>query len=65
VDSADAIANIEPYDVYILDEADLTAERYISFDDDGNLNGLFNLTRASKIFFFSATMPKYFKELFS
>jgi hypothetical protein len=47
-----------------LDEADLTAERFITFDDEGNLNGLYNLTKAAKVYFFSATMSKYFKDLF-
>lgn len=38
------VTTIGVHDVYILDEADLTAERFISFGSDGNLNGLFYLT---------------------
>ena len=59
------VTTIGVHNIYIVDEADLTAERFISFDGAGNLNGLFNLTRASKVFFFSATIPKYFKDLFN
>ena len=64
VDDPQAIEAIGIHNIYILDEADLTAERFITFDSEGNLNGLFNLVKASKVYFFSATMPKYFRELF-
>jgi hypothetical protein len=39
------VTTIGEHAVYLVDEADLAAERFISFDEYGNLNGLYNLTK--------------------
>jgi len=50
----------------IIDEADQCLEKLVTFDDDtGELNGLFNMTKVKKCYFFSATMPDYFKHIVS
>jgi hypothetical protein len=64
VETVESREEIGEHAVYIVDEADLTAEHYITLNDKGNLNGLYNLLKAGKVYFFSATMPAYFKQLF-
>ena len=60
----DAPDSIIAQDVMIIDEADQCLEKLVTFDDDtGELNGLFNMTRVKKCYFFSATMPDYFKHI--
>jgi hypothetical protein len=54
------------HEVMIVDEADMCMEKMITFNQTtGDLNGMFYLTGAHKVYFFSATMSDYYKELAS
>ena len=50
----------------IIDEADQCLEKLLTFDDHtGDLNGMINITKVKKCYYFSATLSDYFKHLVS
>ena len=42
----------------MVDEADCTTDLPITFDKDGNLDGLYHLLHAEKVFFMGSTMSR-------
>ena len=43
---------------FIVDEADCTTDMPIRFDKEGNLDGLYHLMHAEKVFFMGSTMSE-------
>ena len=50
------IGEINKRHYFLVDEADITTANPISFDDDGDLNGLYHLMHAKYCFFFGSTL---------
>ena len=50
------IDEIQKSHFFLIDESDCTTEEPITFDADGDLNGLYHLLHAEKVFFIGSTL---------
>ena len=50
------IAEVRKSHFFLIDECDFTTDQPVTFDDDGDLNGLYHLLHAEKVFFIGSTL---------
>ncbi len=63
--STDEVHDLPVADVYLIDEADSCLENFITFNRNGEMDGFVNVKQSKCVYYFSATIPRYFENLIS
>ena len=59
----ESINDVHKSHFFLIDESDFTTDQPITFDSDGDLNGLYHLLQAEKVFFIGSTLSDTQKQV--
>ena len=57
------ISEVNQSHFFLIDVADFTTEQPITFDAEGDLNGLYHLLNADRVFFIGSTLSEHQKQV--